>query len=113
MRLSELRPRFYGMPFIVDDGRETWPPVERMGEAKGLLFLCPVCFEANGGSVGTHAIMCWSPDVPRSFAPGPGRWYLLGTDELDVTLKGRKSDSVALTGGGCGAHFFVRGGGIE
>ena len=110
MLLIDLEPKFYGMP----DG-DLWPNVERIEDARGVQFLCPVCYAANGGPVGTHGIVCWSPAVPLSVPPGPGRWELLGTGFDDLTLRNpARSDSVALTGkGGCHAHFFVRGGRIE
>lgn len=86
-----------------------------MGDAAGVRFLCPVCFVANGGLRGTHGIVCWSGAVPAHFTPGPGRWDMLGTGLHDLTLIGAsgRSDSILLTGGGCGAHFFVRNGYIE
>lgn len=35
-------------------------PVDRLEEAQGVRFLCPKCFAANGGKVGTHRVVCWS-----------------------------------------------------
>jgi len=80
--------------------------------AHGLLFLCPKCFVANGGPVGTHSVICWFEDkVPDDAEPGPGRWNPTGTNIDDLSfVPGRKSHSVALTGGGCAWHGFVTNG---
>ena len=32
--------------------------VDALTEADGVWFLCPKCFAANGGAVGTHAVIC-------------------------------------------------------
>jgi hypothetical protein len=85
--------------------------VDTIGEADGVSFLCPKCFAANRGSLGTHSVICWSPAVPQSTHPKPGRWELQGTGIDDITLVAGSS-SVLLTAG-CNAHFFVRGGQIE
>lgn len=109
MRLTELKPQFLT---TTPDGKEhTY--VDTIAEAQGILFLCPKCFVANGGSGGTHAVICWSssrgvgPDVD----PKPGRWVLSGTGYGDLTLDGEpgKSRSVLLTGG-CQWHGFVTAG---
>lgn len=91
------------------DSRHFWR-VDTIGEADGVQFLCPKCFEANGGPVGTHAIICWSPSVPQDTFPTPGRWALQGTGLDDLTLFAQSS-SVKIEGG-CEAHFFVQDGKI-
>jgi hypothetical protein len=82
-------------------------------EAHGVMFLCPKCFAANGGAVGTHAVICWSSSrgVADTIQPGPGRWKLEGTSIKDLTLgcEPGKSRSVALQGG-CAWHGFVTNG---
>lgn len=78
--------------------------------ADGVMFLCPVCFRTNGGPVGTHSVICWSPKVPPDVDPKPGRWNLVGSSLADLSLVAGSS-SVALRGG-CNAHFFVRAGEI-
>lgn len=80
-------------------------------EADGVMFLCPKCFEVNGGSVGTHSVICWRPRVPQTWNPKPGRWEFEGSSLDDLTLVAGSS-SVLLTGG-CEAHFYVRRGHIE
>jgi hypothetical protein len=84
-----------------------------MGSADGVMFLCPTCFEANGGAVGTHQVVCWRPHVSQEHTPRPGRWEFEGSGMHDLTLVAGSS-SVFLSGeGGCQAHFFVRRGQIE
>ena len=109
MWLTDLEPKFYGMP----EG-DSWQEVPYIADARGVHFRCPKCYVENGGPVGTHAIVCWSPAVPLTVPPGPGRWEIHGTGFRDLTLRNpAKSDSVALTDeGGCQAHFFVRDGQI-
>jgi hypothetical protein len=81
-------------------------------EADGLIMLCPLCFTANKGEVGTHSVICWRPRVPLSKdLVGPGRWEFEGTGLADLTLVAGSS-SIKLMGG-CNAHFFVRKGQIE
>jgi hypothetical protein len=76
-------------------------------KADGVQFLCPKCFEANGGSKGTHSVICWQPHVPQSTPPTPGRWRFEGRGFRTLTLRA-SSSSILLTGGGCGAHFWIR-----
>lgn len=88
--------------------------VETIAEAQGVRFLCPKCFAANGGSVGTHGVLCWSRSrgVPDDARPGPGRWKLDGTSFEDLTLNADPPSwarSVALAGG-CAWHGHVTNG---
>lgn len=103
MRLVDLDAKF-----LKRDDSHRFHYVDTIGEADGVWFLCPKCFAANGAA-GTHAVICWAPQVPQDTRPTPGRWKLKGTGLADLTLKA-SSSSVHLTGPGCGAHFFVRGG---
>jgi len=97
------------------------PHVDRIEDAQGVSFLCPLCFAKNGGKVGTHSVICWSRSrgVPEDAQPGPGRWKLSGTRIDDLTLngdvtpdgKGLQSRSVQLLGeGGCKWHGYVTNG---
>lgn len=79
--------------------------VDSLEEAEGIMFLCPKCYVQNGGAVGTHAVICWSPQAPDSIPPGPGRWTMSGTDYGDLTLM----PSVQITSG-CMWHGFVKDG---
>ena len=110
LTISELEGRLYGMPYRNAEGKELWPPAEGIEDAEGLMFLCPTCYVDNGGSVGTHWVMCWSLKVGQEFSPNPGRWNILGTSLDDVSLVAGSS-SVAITGN-CGAHFWVTSGRI-
>lgn len=117
MRLRDLVDADDCFGFIrrsIEDGREVWHVVDRIDDADGVEFLCPKCFEANSGRVGTHAVVCWRPRVPPDIAPKPGRWEFQGTSLDDLTLvAGSSSVLLPGDGGGCGAHFFVRNGAIE
>jgi hypothetical protein len=107
MRLSDLEPRFVKR---IDD-RSYQTDGVAFEEADGVLFLCPKCFAENGGSQGTHSILCWRPRVPQTVSPKPGRWEFQGAGVGDLTLVAGSS-SVLLTSG-CHAHFFIRNGNIE
>jgi hypothetical protein len=80
-------------------------------ESDGVMFLCPKCFTANSGPIGTHSVICWRPHVPQTITPKPGRWSFHGSSLADLTLVAGSS-SILLTGG-CNAHFYVRNGQIE
>lgn len=86
-------------------------PVDRIEDADGVRFLCPLCFGANGGARGTHIVICWSPSAPADQPPGPGRWALVGSSIDDLTLGPipGKTRSVQLLGG-CNWHGFVTNG---
>lgn len=111
MRLRVLEASF--IRYSVDpSGDEFLIEVDTLAEADGLRFLCPKCFAANGGVVGTHLVICWFEDrVPPDLAPGPGRWSPKGTGLDDLSfVPGKRSNSVLLTGGGCAWHGFVTNG---
>lgn len=107
MKLAELEPQF-----VRRTGHDEWEDVDSVDDADGILFLCPKCFETNGGPRRTHMVLCWRPGVPQTQAPRPGRWEMEGTGYDDLTLVAGSS-SVFLKGPGCGAHFFVRDGQIR
>ena len=91
-----------------------WWPAERIEDAAGVMFLCPVCFAANGGPRGTHGVICWSPSVSQEHDPKPGRWAMEGTGLHDLSLGPKEPGgafSVQLTTPmGCRAHFYVSSG---
>ncbi len=108
-RLAELEAKFMRL-----ESPDHWRNVERIEDAQGVIFLCPLCFAKNGGKVGTHAVICWSRSrgVPEEQTPGPGRWKLDGTGIEDLTLNAdppNTARSVALTGG-CAWHGHVTNG---
>lgn len=106
MKLRELQATFQRIA-----GPRLWQRVDSLSEADGVLFLCPKCFAANGGPIGTHSVVCWRPHVPQTESPIPGRWQFEGSGLDDLTLVAGSS-SVQLVGG-CNAHFYVRGGAIQ
>lgn len=88
--------------------------VAAIAEAQGVCFLCPLCFAANGGAIGTHSVICWSRSrgIADDVHPGPGRWSLHGSGIDDLTLDADPpggARSVLLTSG-CGWHGFVNSG---
>lgn len=98
----------------VREGCDYHVEVETIGEAHGVLFLCPKCFAANNGAVGTHDVICWSRSrgTPEDAEPGPGRWKMDGTSLDDLTLNADPpgtARSVQLNGG-CNWHGFVNNG---
>lgn len=109
MKLSDLEPGF--LRYVEEEGRVTHHYVEHISEATGVQFLCPKCFAANGGRIGTHLIICWAPSVPQNARPGPGRWKLVGTGLDDLSLVAGSS-SVHITGG-CQWHGFVENGNVR
>jgi hypothetical protein len=81
--------------------------VDSLPEADGVEFLCPKCFAANNGNVGTHAVICWFVGkVGEHVKPAPGRWNPSGTGYGDLTFVPPGAFSVLLTAG-CGWHGFV------
>lgn len=105
MKLLELDATFRK---ILDERTHT--TVETLAEADGVMFLCPKCWLANGGPVGTHSVICWHPRVPQTWPPTPGRWEMHGTGLHDLTLVAGSSSVLLL--GGCAAHFFIENGQI-
>lgn len=103
MKLSELEPRFMR---VAEPGR-LWQEVDTLAEAQGVQFLCPKCFEANGGAVGTHSVLCWflGRGVLDDEDPKPGRWEPVGTGLQDLSLRAGSS-SILLTSGCCW-HGYV------
>lgn len=113
MRLRDLEPELLRI-----ESKTVRRYVDSLADAQGVLFLCPKCYVANGGAVGTHSVMCWfdGREVPDDEVPGPGRWTPQGTGLDDLTLQGRYvaagqygARSVQLNGGCC-AHFHITNG---
>jgi hypothetical protein len=106
--LADLDARF--IRYVEEAGTIRHRVVDTIDEAQGIIFLCPKCFTANGGAIGTHSVICWSSSrgVPDSARPGPGRWAIEGTSIDDLTLNGDRGRSRSvLLQGGCGWHGFV------
>lgn len=109
--LRELDGRFL---VITDLNEKRMREVELLHEAQGVEFLCPKCFAANNGPIGTHAVICWfqGRGVPDDWNPKPGRWNPTGTGLDDLTFVPPGAISVLLTSG-CGWHGFVKNGKAE
>jgi hypothetical protein len=112
VKLTELEPRF--LRYEKREDGVFWPHAVGIHDAQGISFLCPLCFEKNGGPVNTHSVICWSRSrgVPDDASPGPGRWMLDGTGFADLTLNGDppgNARSVLLTGG-CNWHGYITNG---
>lgn len=105
MNLADLQPQL--LTYEERDGCVFHVFVDDFAQAQGVIFLCPKCFEANSGPVGTHSVITWFQDrsVPEQAKPGPARWAVSGTSLADLTL----SPSVLLLGA-CGWHGWVRAG---
>ena len=113
MKLADLNPQF--LRYDVDGEGVIYRHVDNIADAQGISFLCPKCYAANGGPVGTHSVICWSRSrgVPDDASPGPGRWTLDGTGYHDLTINGDPpghARSILLPGDGCGWHGFVTNG---
>lgn len=110
VRLADLEPVWiqHGRD---EQGRQLMRTVFSLTEADGIRFLCPKCFAANGGRVGTHSVVCWfEGKVTDDVQPGPGRWNPTGSSFEDLSfVPGKKSNSVALMGG-CAWHGFITNG---
>lgn len=107
MRLTELEPTF------LRRSKDVYVQMDvALPEAEGIQFLCPKCFRANKGRIGTHIVICWSPVVPLDVTPGPGRWKLVGTGFHDLSLVGEQMSSVKLTAG-CLWHGNVTKGEVD
>lgn len=131
MKLADLEARFvdhrveladehHGRP--MPDGTTQWGgfPVdvlhyqEPLEGAEGVSFLCPKCFEANGGPKGTHSVLVFfdgadlPPDLGRNARGETVRWRATGKQIEDLTL----SPSIQLIGG-CAWHGFVTHGEIR
>jgi hypothetical protein len=111
MKLTELEPQF--LRYEKTAASTVFHYVDRIDDAQGIRFLCPKCFQANAGKVGTHGVICWSSSrgVADDAQPGPGRWRLVGTGYGDLSLMEEpgKSRSVLLRGD-CAWHGFVTNG---
>jgi hypothetical protein len=107
MNLIQLEPRF--LRHAVRHDHEWCEEVE-LAVAQGVTFLCPKCFELNGGPVGTHSVLVWFRDrgVADNVTPGPGRWELKGMTLADITL----APSISLSTG-CKWHGFVTNGAVS
>lgn len=105
MRLTELEPHW--MTEVTAGGWRRGAPDQR--SAQGVAFLCPKCFAANGGRVGTHTVLVLFRDrgVPADAYPSIARWAATGNTFDDLTT----TPSI-LIGGGCEWHGFITNGDV-
>lgn len=78
---------------------------DQRGDADGVHFLCPLCFQRNGGPAGTHAVKVWFEHVGQDVFPTGGRWTAIGTSLDDLTTK----PSIQIVGG-CNWHGYITNG---
>lgn len=131
MRLLDLEPSFlrhavetagphHGRP--LPDGTTQWGGFDTdvfyeetdLARADGVEYLCPLCFQKNGGAVGTHSLHTYFagrgvPDHLGKDSNGQTvRWTIVSGSGLhDLTL----SPSI-LVKTGCGWHGFITNGEI-
>ena len=101
--------------------RDHMPWAQSAVDAQGVEFLCPKCFAAHAGPIGTHGVIVWfrGRGVPDDVEPGAARpvghekspkgrpaqrWDVSGTNFEDLTIK----PSIALEG--CAWHGFITNG---
>ncbi len=65
-------------------------PAQTIAEADNITFLCPICFQKNGGAEGTHSVFVSfaGRDIPedagsRDADGKPSRWTIVGGSGLD------------------------------
>ena len=106
MKLTELEGKFIR---VVDDRIREY--VDTIDQADGVIFLCPVCWKKNGGSMGTESMICWKPSVPQTISPSGGRWNLVGTGLDDLSLVAGSSSILVRNGDGSEHwHGFIKNG---
>ncbi len=106
MKLTELEATFYTI-----ETPTLFRKTDKIEEADGVRFLCPVCWKKNGGPVGTESMICWKPSVPQTISPSGGRWNLVGTGYHDLSLVAGSSSILTRNADGSEHwHGFVTGG---
>lgn len=114
MRLTELEPQF--VQHVEDARGRLERHVDTLADAHGILFLCPVCFTANAGPVGTHAVLVTfaGRGVPDHLGSHndkgkPSRWSVEGTGLSDLTTR----PSIHLKGAPCNWHGYITAGDVS
>ena len=86
---------------VTEDG--AMAVAQTLPESHGIRFLCPACFQENGGAAGTHSIfLLFKGYLPLAWLPDLKRWEVSGTGLQDLTL--RPSVHVVAP---CGWHGWV------
>jgi hypothetical protein len=110
MRLTDLDPRFVFLDGMKIGKRDS------IHDSNGIRFLCPKCFQANGGPRGTHLVICPSTQATPESWEAPARWGMVGTDFDDLTLtpsvhlQTHCAGCTCVEGQLCGWHGFVTNG---
>lgn len=82
--------------------------------AQGVIFLCPLCFQKNGGAEGTHSVMVPfdGRGVPAGAGSmgtnGPSRWTASGRSLETLSTV----PSILLLPPGCGWHGYITDGDV-
>lgn len=107
LRLTTLQPQFIQLT----DTRGSFRPVNTIGDADGIRFLCPKCY---GIAAGVHSVICWFEGrVPDDVRPGPGRWTPAGSTYADLSfVPGPRGSASVQLKGGCAWHGFVTNGNV-
>jgi hypothetical protein len=100
MRLTALEPQF-----VKQEGKG-FLHVDSLEQAQGILFLCPFCYQKNGGDIGTHSVLVWFRN--RGVIDEEHEWIVSGTGYNDLTLQ-PSIDLTQNTTQPCW-HGFVTGG---
>lgn len=80
LKLTDLEPSFVRHEYRGE--HLYYVEVSTLAEAHGVEFLDPVELNGRGGTV-----ICWFRGrVPDCLEPGPGRWYVSGSDFTNLTL---------------------------
>lgn len=103
MKLSVLHGEFF-----LARANGNYVRTDAIAQSHGVIFLCPLCFAANGGNEGTHSILIPFADrgVPAEFCPKLPRWTFVSGTSLD-TLTITPS---ILIHAPCGWHGFITNG---
>lgn len=95
--------------------REYQVQVQTLAEAQGLWMLCPLCWQKNGGAVGTHGLEVPFHDRGVLNSQGmhnaqgkPVRWRVTGTGYADLSC----TPSILLLSG-CQWHGFITNGTVS
>ncbi len=110
LTLADLNGRFYA-----STEPRHFQQVRKRKNADRVMFLCPACFRANDGPVGTHSIAIdfvggRTPDADcvHNDKGQPVRWTASNDPIASLTL----SPSIQIIGG-CNWHGWVQGGRIK
>ena len=132
MKLTDLEPQFIRYEEGIadkwhgkklEDGSTQWGGfpvqmkryVDTLADAQGVMFLCPLCFTKNNGSINTHQCEVTFSDRGVKNEDGvhnnlglPVRWSVTGSCYDDLSTQ-----PSVLVQGGCGWHGFLTDGNVS